>query len=415
MDRPKYLSNYLFDWETASIVIGGKSALDSRSFVKPMFEPSQVQGFLRGYGFDPSDPVTRAELFGNFQEALQFIRRYFLKENNPAGLDLKVPNFFYTITDVEDLFLIATGVNSQPIEDKLWAEVILKVMHTILHTDKDLRSNYFNVIQTQVFDQFYKYLHRDRESDELHYLNEASGEMIPLYDFQTKSKKARDSVIIKLLHKAENVAEELFDRVGVRFVTRTRFDSLRILRFLMEKNIVIPHNVKPSRSMNTLFDFENFKDNYPRLIRESIRNHYNEQEFLEKADELIHASSMKDSKDSDGKNKHTSNRYLSLQFTCRQLIKYRNPFMKEFSQLRTLAKEDRENPLAEKIMSLDTSLISREIRFFYPFEIQIMDYDAFVNNTEGEASHEEYKKAQVKSAMKRVFTPLIRHHGIVVQ
>ena len=37
---------------------------------------------------------------------------------------------------------------------------------------------------------------------------------------------------------AENVAEELFDRVGVRFVTQNRFDTLRVIRFLLEKNIV---------------------------------------------------------------------------------------------------------------------------------------------------------------------------------
>ena len=41
--------------------------------------------------------------------------------------------------------------------------------------------------------------------------------MIPLVSFETKSKKTRESIIIKLLHKQENVAEELFDRIGVRF------------------------------------------------------------------------------------------------------------------------------------------------------------------------------------------------------
>ena len=29
-------------------------------------------------------------------------------------------------------------------------------MHTILHADKDLRSNYFSVIQQQIFDRFFR-------------------------------------------------------------------------------------------------------------------------------------------------------------------------------------------------------------------------------------------------------------------
>ena len=80
MERPSYLSKYLFDWESFDVVIGGKSALDSKFFISQMLNEEMVESFLVGYGLDANDPVARAELFGNFQEALQFIRRYFLKE-----------------------------------------------------------------------------------------------------------------------------------------------------------------------------------------------------------------------------------------------------------------------------------------------------------------------------------------------
>ncbi|MGZ3808554.1 MAG: TIGR04552 family protein, partial [Bacteriovorax sp.] len=241
----------MFDWEILDVVVGGKSALDTKNFLGPMSSIEQVNQFLKGYGLDPNDHVAKAELFGNFQEAVQFIKRYFLKEGNPDGLDLRLPNSLLMISDISQLFLMATEDTPQKKEDKLWAEAILKVMHTIMHADKDLRSNYFNIVQTQIFDRFYKYIFRG-DDDKLYIGIKGTQDVVALVDFETKSKKTRESVIIKLLHKAENVAEELFDRIGVRFVTNTRFDTLRVIRFLLEKNIVIPHNNKPSRAINTM-------------------------------------------------------------------------------------------------------------------------------------------------------------------
>lgn len=408
MDRPTYLSKYLFDWELLDVVLGGRSALDSKFFVGQMYNIDQVNNFLKGYGLDASDPVSRAELFGNFQEALQFIKRYFLKEGNPEGLDLTVPNSIYMITDITDLFLMATGnKEGADVEETLWAEVILKVIHTILHTDKDLRSNYFNIIQTQIFDRFYKYLYRDKDN-KLFLGIKGEGDGLPLLEFETKSKKTRDSVIIKLLHKAENVAEELFDRVGVRVITETKFDTIRVIKFLLENNIVIPHNIKPSRSVNTLIDTEAFRIKHNNLIKMAIRNNLTEERFLQaierEANECVIGA------EGDDKNRHSLADYSSLQFTCRQLIKYKNPFLYEFNDLRKQAKEKPDDDeLAKKILAMDVSLIARDIRFFYPYELQIVDLESHKNNTHGEASHVEYKKSQVTSAMNRVFKTLIEY------
>ena len=413
MERPSYLSKYLFDWEFFEVVVGGKSSLDSKFFIGPLTNVEQVNGFLKGYGLDPSDPVTRAELFGNFQEALQFIRRYFLLEGSKDGLDLKIPNSVYMITDIGDLFLMATGGSGRySREERLWAEVILKVMHTILHVDKDLRSNYFNIIQTQIFDRFYKFVYRD-ENGHLFMGKRTEGSRdIPLEDFVTKSKKTRESVIIKLLHKAENVAEELFDRVGVRFVTQSRFDTLRVIKFLIETNVVVPHNVKPSRSINTIIDLGHFKEKHQSILRMALRNKMSEQDFLEAMEEEVRKCAPGRAGD---RNEHSLANYHSIQFTCRQLIKYKNPFLAEFKSLRKMAKErDESNELAQKVLAMDMSLIARDVRFFYPYEVQIVDAESHKNNTEGEASHQEYKKSQIISAMKRVFKPLIEYKGIEI-
>ncbi|MBC96200.1 MAG: hypothetical protein CME63_00480 [Halobacteriovoraceae bacterium] len=411
MERPKYLSNFLFDWESMDVVIGGRSALDSKFFIGPMTDIETVERFLSGYGLDANDPVARAELFGNFQEAIQFIRRYFLKEGNPDGLDLKVPNSIVMITDISELFLMATGnKDNMSREETFWAEIVLKVMHTILHVDKDLRSSYFSEVQKQIFDKFYKYLHREEEN--LYFANKLTQDessRIELVDFETKSKKTRDSVIIKLLHKAENVAEELFDRVGVRIITKSRFDTLRVIKFLVENYIVIPHNIKPSRSTNSLFDIKAFKERHTNLLKFALRNDLTEEKFLEAVEREIMESSFSNPSSVRDKNSHSLSAYQAIQFTCRQLIKYKNPFMQEFINVRNTAKEQKDNELSKKILAMDYSLIARDVRFFYPYEVQIVDEHAHRINSEGEASHLEYKKNQVLAAMKRVFGPLLEY------
>lgn len=411
MERPSYLQKYMFDWEMLDVVVGGKSALDTKNFLGPMSSIEQVNQFLKGYGLDPSDHVTKAELFGNFQEALQFIKRYFLQEGNPDGLDLRLPNSLLMISDISQLFLMATDDSPSKKEDKLWAEIILKVMHTIMHADKDLRSNYFNIVQTQIFDRFYKYIFRS-DSDKLFIGIKGSENVVPLVDFETKSKKTRESVIIKLLHKAENVAEELFDRVGVRFVTHSRFDTLRVIRFLIEQNIVIPHNNKPSRAINTMIDLHRFKEAHQRVIKMALRNNLSEERFVAAMEREIQECNLQG--DGSERNKFTSKSYQSIQFTCRQLIEYKNPFLQEFNDLRRIAKKlnPEENELARRVLNMDISLVARDIRFFYPYEIQIVDQAAFQENSQGDASHQEYKRQQVQSAMKRIFKAMIEYKEI---
>ena len=414
MTRPDYLQKYMFDWNSFDVVLGGQSSLDSDSFIKPMTTKKEVNSFLKGYGIESNDPVARAELFGNFQEAIQFIKRYFLIEGNRDGLELTIPNFLFMITDINELFLTTTNFGGKTVEEKLWAEIVLKVMHTIMHVDKDIRANYFSVIQTQIFDRFYHHIHRD-DSGMLNLGVKGNKNQIPLIDFSTKAKKSRDSVIIKLLHKPEHVAEELFDRVGVRIVTQSRFDTLRAVKFLIEKNIMVPHNIKPSRSINTMVDLGKFKPKHLNLIKMAIRNNLSEDRFISALErEITECLPGGDGKNKD--NSHSNINYQTFQFTCRQLIRYKNPFFTRFKEVREEASEkyslDSGNELAKKILDLDHSMIARDIRFFYPFEVQIVDQEAQYMNTQGNASHQEYKRSQVISSRDRVFLKLMKYKGI---
>jgi len=404
--RPSYLDEYTFNWEALDVVCSGKSSLDAKNYLTELYDKNQVTNFLGGYGFNITDPVENAELFGIFQEALQFIKRYFLIEGNPEGLDLKVPNYLYSISNISELFLSATGNSNFKLktEESLWAGVILKVMHTILHADKDLRARYFSTVQQQIFDRFYKFILRDDENRL--FLKNDSGTRIPLYDFQTKAKKTRDSIIIKLLHKQENVAEELFDRIGVRIITYNKLDALRVIKFLHKNYVIMINNIKPSRSQNTLVDLKLLRKNMFGLYKMAIRNQLPEDDFYQRLNNLISESYPKSAHHSD-KNLHSSDVYRAIHVTGRQLIKYRNPFMSSFNEVRKQALKDKENPLSQSLLSLDTSAISRDVRFFYPFEVQITDYESHLQNTQGEASHNDYKRSQLRSAMKRIFKPIL--------
>ncbi len=409
--RPSYLSEYSFNWETFDVVCSGKSSLDATNYLTELSEKQQVADFLNGYGFNISDPVESAELFGIFQESIQFIKRYFLIEGSPDGLDLKIPHYLYSITNISELFLAATGKSTQKLstEETLWAGIVLKVMHTILHTDKDLRYRYFSTIQQQIFDRFYKFVHRDEENKL--FLKGEGDFSIPLYDFQTKAKKTRDSIIIKLLHKTENVAEELFDRIGIRIVTYNKLDALRVIKFLHKNYVIMVNNIKPSRSQNTLVDLQLLRRRLYNLYKDSIRENYPEEVFYQNLNNLIENCPPGSSHQH---NTHTSDEYRAIHFTGRQLIKYRNPFMASFNEVRKIALKDKGNPLSEALLHLDTSAISRDVRFFYPFEVQITDYESHVKNTQGEASHAEYKKAQLRSAMKRIFRPILELKNIQI-
>ncbi len=411
-ERPSYLAEYSFNWETFDVVCSGKSSLDATNYLTELHDKNQVQNFLCGYGFDITDPVESAELFGIFQEAMQFIKRYFLKEGNPEGLDLRIPNYLFTITNISELFLAATGHSSVKLklDEQFWAGVVLKVMHTLLHTDKDLRYRYYSTIQQQIFDRFYKFINRDEEN-RLSLKNE-SGSSIPLYDFQTKAKKTRDSIVIKLLHKQENVAEELFDRIGVRIITYNKLDALRVIRFLHRNHVIMINNIKPSRSQNTLVDLGLLRKKIYTLYKEAIRSKMVEETFYQRLNSLIEEC-LPNKGYHD--NRHTLDEYRAIHFTGRQLIKYRNPFMASFNEVRKQALKDKQNPVSQALLNLDTSPISRDVRFFYPFEVQITDYESHLKNTQGEASHAEYKKSQLKSAMKRIFRPIIELNQLKVE
>ncbi len=399
--HPVLRAKYDFRWDVLDVIIGGRSSIDAPTGF-------QIQGmdgadrFVKSYGYELENPIENAELLGNYRESLNFIRLNFLQPENPEGLKIEIPRKILELQDVRDLFLMASltlpGQNNDRAGTLLshWACSILKVMHTIAHIDKDLRATYFGDVQQQIFDRFYKIIHRDSEG-ELYLGDLDDPKKVALVAFETKPKKGRDSTILKLLHKPENVAEDIFDRVGLRFITKTRLDAIRVVKYLRDQMIVMPPNIKPSRSRNTLVDIDVFKTALTDVLTRAEAGLLDEGGLVAELERASQAPPV------NKENPHSSEFYRAIQFTCRQLIKQINPVYEDIKELKSLAKSASANPEIQRVVDrIDLRYLQREVRFFYPFEVQVLDQASSDENEKGRSAHKEYKKAQVHTALKRV-------------
>jgi uncharacterized protein (TIGR04562 family) len=403
---PHLRNKYDFRADVLDVIISGKSTIDSPTAFQ-VLNMEEANLFIQSYGYDLENPIEKAEILGNYHEALNFIRKNFLHPENPDGLRLEIPRKILELTDVRELFLMVSlnypGQNADTQGHALrnWACSLLKVMHTIAHIDKDVRTPYFADIQTQIFDRFYKLIHRDPEGQL--YLGEKDDDpaRVNLVAFETKPKKSRDSIILKLLHKPENVAEDIFDRVGIRFITPSLLDALRVVKYLKDKMVIMPPNIKPSRSRNTLIQIDDFRAKLADLLPRADRQEISEKDLLVQLENAVHPPTV------NPDNPHSSEFYRAIQFTCRQLIKLQNPLYVDLKELKNSVKaKPIDDDLLKTIDRINLKHIQREIRFFYPFEVQVVDKLSSEENERGRSAHSQYKRAQVITALNRVMGSL---------
>lgn len=419
-EKNEMKKRYDFHWGMLDVIVGGKSMVDSIEGLSGFLIESMEDAdrFIRCYGFDLDHPIEQAEVLGNYHESINFVRKSFLKPENPEGLELEIPRKILELQDIRELVLLASPSrkeNQQSPKAKLyqaWACALLKVVHSIAHMDKDVRTSYFGDIQKQILDRYYKFIHRD-ESGQL-YLGEGTDDprRIDLISFETKPKKSRESMLLKLLHKSESVAEDIFDQVGIRFVTATPLDALRVVKYLKDSMIIMPANVKPSRSRNTLIDLEVLRPVLADYLSHVESGDVDEAKMVKEINSQTRFTSPGGAGASSGtaENRHTSEFYRSIHFTLRQFIKLRNPIYDKMKKLKALSKKGLGTEEVSKVIDgIDLKYLQREVRFFYPYEVQVMDQEGFEDSQKGLSAHSEYKKAQTHTAMQRVMGSLIGH------
>lgn len=355
--------NLGFDPEVFWSLIGGRAVVETPRL--SLKSKDEARAFLKAYGYDLEVESDREKLWHIHSRALIYIRTQLLQEGETLPEEITDPR---SVGDIADLLLLASIRDSASGSLHKWACALLRVMHVVSQLHNDL-FNYFSLeIQEEIFRPYRQFVHKDAVSG-IKLAGGPDSDSIPLQKFDIKPFKDSDSSITKLLAKPDEVAFGLLDKIGVRFVTHNLFDVFRVMRFLVQNHVLSPANVIPNQSNNTLYPVNLFLD-----VMEGLPNH-TQMDPLE-IDKLLNERLAKDTARARFLEKHnmfTDREYRFVKFITRQLVRVTHP---------------------------DTQ---KSFSFFYPYEVQILDYERYLRSLTGPASHEEYKARQRARARDRVF------------
>jgi uncharacterized protein (TIGR04562 family) len=397
-----------FSWDILRLILEGTSSIDLPSL--SLHTREEASEFLLHYGYDLDDPHDEAETARVHVEAVSFLKRYLCQkwrvsdsaslEPDPDTAPLEIPAEIERPQDLRDLLVWASAEpGSSP--RQLWACAVLRVMHTISHVNNALHSDFYGEIKRQILDR-YKH-HVDRRPDGSLWLGRGS-QAVPLSAIYYKEEKSRDSMILKLLFKPDNVAQNIYDRIGVKIVVPTLLEAVQALQYLRTNNLIIFAHITPGRSRNTLLDLARFRRLYEEVAQEVGGA---DGGALNRAlrERLSH---LGDGPSAEPDNPFSSPHYRSIQFTSRQLIKVTNPTFRKARKLRAHLERYHLGPDLEALLDdLEGPEQAREIRFFFPYEVQILDEENHRLSLAGAASHAEYKLRQLQATRRRILGRLL--------
>lgn len=389
-----------FPWHVMEVFVGGKSAIDVPRL--GIQDDDDAMKFLSSYGFNCEKPEDLRAMHQAFVEAVSFIERQLIPEMWGSGV--KPPEAVLQCIDPRQLLIWAS---QQDRDDKaMWSCAILRVMHTIGHIEGVYQSAPFQIARDRVRENFARHIFKDENG--VMRLGD-SRINIELHSVEWKTEKSRDSILLKLLHKAANVAETIYDLFGVRIVTKRLCDVMVAVKFLRQFNIVSYPNSHPSRVRNTLVDVDKFMGHVESLRHLLTSGVITSQEFNEIIERLTEPALI-----TRRSNPHSGTSYRSIQLTCRELIRCPNPVFGWMDDLRRLGPgliQSNRQFLKHMMHLIETwpgVEKSRNISVFFPFEVQILDETAFFQSLSGSSSHSQYKQSQIKAARRRVLHEVLK-------
>lgn len=349
--------------------------------------------FLQAYGFDLSDPNDQKLIWNYFEEARNFIEKSLNDgtQNVPAHLRTKE-----ALGDIRRLLLIASLRRENP--DQKWACALLRVMHVLIHLVQDPRLRFFEEAQTQILGRLDTHLFVDEKDGATYLGGKNDAERVKLLFFKKKDKKDRDREIIKLLHKAGNLAEEIYDRLGFRLVTETKLDAICALNILISKNIIGVPNLRPGRSRNRLVDIRRLQTEIEKEMKGWAKKPPLSDAEVEKFFQRLERKIGLRRNPVIGYNPFTSDHFKAIQFTCRELVRIKNPEFELIEKVKNLLKDQ-----STKVEDLLKQPPSPFLYLFFPYEVQILDVKSYADSIFGKSSHEEYRRKQTEAARARVF------------
>lgn len=371
--------DFSFQAPVFNCVVGGVSVLDiPRLNVK---DKDQARQFVLAYGYDLNSFSDREQLWASYQRAISMIQDHLLDHQE------KIPDEVSSqerLGDLGQLLIFASEKAKEHRELRKWACAILRVMHVYVHLKNDLFSAFNDEIQSQILNPIQESI--ESVNDKIVLGRDTRFGDVELNKFNIKPFKTTSSSVIKLLARPERVALTLLDKLGVRFVTNSVFDSFRVIRFLVEHHIISFAHIIPDQSNNTLYPLNVFLD--------VMRDIENEGKTISKQDwpkseGALEERLLRTLKESDAPvqylqkgNQFSGDDYKFIKFINRKLI----------------------------TVNVGAGQSARLFRFFYPYEIQIMDHHTFLKNQSGPMAHDEYKSRQRIKARERVFGDNLEGH-----
>jgi uncharacterized protein (TIGR04562 family) len=384
-------------WQEFELVLGEKPLLDSLHLQINSLE--RASALLKGCGLNLNVASQRRHSERLLGESVHFLRHVLMGAHERERLPM--PSQIQECDDLRVLLVMASDLKPRNQYDRLWACAILKIVHAVASLEFSGMLEDLPLARRQIFRRIKKHL--KSTAAEAPAFQHPSGEQIGLAVVDWKEEKSRSSLILKLIHKSENLMDDVFDYIGVRFVVRDNHEIPLLLDALIRRDIVIPHLVIAPRSKNTLIDIGKGKKlltlakdlaGHGELTAEEYRE---SRRHVDWSPDVFRTSG-------DRSNRFSSNQYRSLQLTVRHLVRLKNPAHRVLTamsmQLENYQQGIRSNHLLE-------TLVPEENIRFYPLEIQIMDLKSYEDSKFGPSSHEKYKANQLEAARKRILGPLL--------
>ncbi len=367
------MTRYDLPWESLEAIINGISSIDLTAM--PIRDHEEAYQFILNYGYDMNRAEDAAEVRAFFVEAVNFINERLLSNNElweslgePSSPQSHIPDPVALCADIPDLLLMASQ-GKKP--NCYWACTVLKVMHTLSHIQNGPYYRQFGEARMQILNRFDSLL--EWHPGGYYLLKGINGMSVSLFGFEAKSQKTRESILVKMLCKKENVAENINDLIGVRFITHSPADAVQVIHILREQKVILFPNIIPSRSHNTLIDLERFRQEYEAL-RDDMKAGKTDAESLD----ALFRDFREVPENNFDHNPASLPDYRSIHITCRQLIRIPNPDTQE------------------------------EVRFFIPYEVQVTDKESYFESRHGTSAHQMYKQKQFANARRRVLGPLLK-------
>lgn len=377
--------------EVTQVVLGGGSSIDLPGLQCASHE--EAWDFAYNYGYDMRELSQRHHVIRVFEDALTFLEGVILE-----GTDLTMPAFLREVEDPLDLLVWASerGEDGSRGHQAIWSCAVLRVMHTLFHVDHNVNLRFLPEIQKQVFERYDRFLVKEGGQWLLR-----GGYEVPLVAVERKESKDRNSMLLKLLHKPENVAETIYDQIGIRLVAEDQLGVLLVIRFLLDHHVLMSTHIKPSRSRNLMIDLnalEQWMGDLPDMFQIGELS-------PEARRELSHTLSLKGA--GNDVNPFTAKDYSAIQFTARSLIRLPNPATLALEAIQRRMEISGISHLADQLHIPELIQKQEEFTFFFAHEVQVMERSGFENAQSGPASHAEYKQRQRDAARRRVLQGLL--------